>query len=128
MSTRGPGAHTGRPEPVTTDALGVARVPVEDLSREELEDEVRRLRMRLDALRRQRDERIDEILDLEYQLVTGQRSTPGQPIVPVAEWRRRAEVAEQALAALLATRTMRLLKRPREVYGRLLALRARRSA
>jgi hypothetical protein len=128
VSARGPGSHTGRPEPVASDALGVARVPVEDLSREDLEDEVRRLRMRLDALRRQRDERIDQILDLEDQLVTGRRSTPGQQIVTVAEWRRRAEVAEQALAALLATRTMRLLNRPRKVYGRLLAVRARRSA
>lgn len=126
MSSRAPGSPPGRPGPVATDALGVARVPVQDLSREELEDEVRRLRLRLDALRRQRDERIDQILDLEHQLVTGQRSTPGQPIVTVSEWRNRAEAAEQALAALLATRTMRLLKRPRELYGRLRSLRAER--
>jgi uncharacterized protein YyaL (SSP411 family) len=114
------------PEPVTTDELGVARWPVEDLSREELQSEVRRLRLRLDALRRQRDERISDSLDLEQQLALAveQGFVSALAVVPVSEWRRRAEASEAAHAALMATRTMRLLHRPRQVYGRLRSARA----
>lgn len=114
------------PEPVTIDDFGVARWPVEDLSREELQSEVRRLRLRLDALRRQRDERISDSLDLEQELAFAveQGYVSALTVVPVSEWRRRAEAAEAAYVALMATRTMRLLHRPRQVYGLLRSARA----
>lgn len=114
------------PEPVTIDELGIARWPVEELSREDLQSEVRRLRLRLDALRRQRDARISDSLDLEQQLALAveQGYVSAVAVVPVSEWRRRAEAAEAAYVALMATRTMRLLHRPRQVYGLLRSARA----
>lgn len=113
------------PEPQPVDDLGVPRPPVEELTAEELRAEVRRLRLRVDALRRQRDERIDDIVDLEHGLAAALAGGDAslEAIVPVHEWRRRAETAERHYAALMQSRTMRLLHRPRQVYARLLAAR-----
>lgn len=105
------------------DALSLVQFPPEALDRDELMLEVRRLRLRLEALRTQRDERIDQIRMLEAERSGEPSHASG---IPTHEWRRRAEESEQMLAALLQTRSMRALRLPRQAYGRLLAARARR--
>jgi hypothetical protein len=112
----------------TSDALSLGQVSPEAMDRDELEAEVRRLRLRLEALREQRDERIQQLDDREQQLLAVLRGedigwTEGTAW-PANAWRERAEEAEAALAALMATRSMRLLRVPRAVYGRLRAARA----
>lgn len=117
------------------DALSLAQVPPEAMDRDELVVEVRRLRLRLEALREQRDERIVQLQELEEQLRSSRErlveavgadvATDDLPALSVNVWRLRAEQAEANQAALLATRSMRALRVPRAVYGRIRDARSR---
>ena len=110
--------------PTRPDAMSLVQLSPEAMDRDALVLEVRRLRMRIEALREQRDERIRQIQQLEEVLETVLAG--GDVVWPTGSgasqsnvWRQRAEVAEAHLAALYATRTMRLLRAPRSVYARI---------
>lgn len=99
------------------DAISLAQVSPESMDHDELVAEVRRLRLRLEALREQRDERIAQLQELDAQL------NPADS--PLAAARQRAEQAEAHLAALLNTRSMRALRLPRAVYAKVRTARGR---
>ena len=92
------------------DAMSLAQVSPESMEHDELVAEVRRLRLRLEALREQRDERIAQLQELEEQLVVA---------------RQHAEQLEANLTALLNPRTMRALRLPRAVYAKVRTARGR---
>jgi hypothetical protein len=109
--------------PGEPDALSLGQTLPETLDRDELLVEVRRLRLRLEALREQRDERIAQIRELEPVLGEAQQALGNalQADTGAESWRGRALDAESTLAALYATRSMRLLRVPRSIYGQLRA-------
>lgn len=122
--------------PTRPDALSLAQVSPEDLDRDELVVEVRRLRLRLEALREQRDERIAQIQALEQEVIgfddTLRAVLRGEEVAwtgdgppPPNEWKQRAMASEAAYQALLETRSMRLLRVPRSVYAKVRAARGR---
>jgi uncharacterized coiled-coil protein SlyX len=75
--------------------------------------EIRRLELRLDALRRQLAERLETIRELREQLVEDSAPTA------TAAWRVRALEAEARYTALLDTRAFRLLQPARSRWERL---------
>jgi hypothetical protein len=93
-----------------------ASVDLEERVRE-LEVDNRRLELRLRGLRRQLDERLALIRQLREDV-------GGPDGVTVAEWRRRALAAENEVGAINARLTMRVTRRPRQLYGWLRAQRA----
>lgn len=110
--------------PTQPDAMSLVQLSPEAMDRDALVIEVRRLRMRIEALREQRDERIRQIQELEEVLEVSLAG--GDVVWPTGAgasqghvWRQRAEVAEEHLAALYTSRTMRLLRAPRSVYARI---------
>jgi hypothetical protein len=111
------------------DTLSLVQRDPRDMDRDELVSEVRRLRLRLDALREQRDERIAQLQQLEHEhdrrvraLLAGEElELAAEELLPPNVWQQRALAAESQLAALLSTRSMRLLRVPRSVYARLRA-------
>lgn len=120
--------------PTRPDALSLAQVSPETLDRDALVVEVRRLRLRVEALREQRDERIAQIQALEEDLVVLDETLravlrgeevawKGDTPAPPNQWRERALAAETAHEALLQTRSMRLLRVPRSVYAKVRAAR-----
>lgn len=121
--------------PTQPDALSLAQVSPEAMDHDALVVEVRRLRLRLDALREQRDERITQIQALEQELggldetlramLRGEDvSWKGDSPPPANRWRERALAAEAEYHALLQTRSMRLLRVPRSIYAKVRAARA----
>jgi hypothetical protein len=126
-----PEGHTSDGERSTTvdrerpGTLALSEVAPEAMDADELRAEVRRLRLRMEALREQRDERIDQLRQIKQQVAGEDVTLPGDGPQPVNAWRQRAERAEAEMAALLATRSLRLLRVPRDAYGRLLAVRDR---
>lgn len=94
--------------------LGSRGPDIDDIPAEDLRQELRRLQLRLAAVRRQRDERLAQI-----QVLTAGPGTEHD------DWQSRALAAEAQLAAVYATKTMRTMRLPRRVYGLLLARRPR---
>lgn len=84
-----------------------------------------RYERRAAALQRQLERRIAEVdqLRAEVAALTAQLAGDGVVVHPpaVAEWRAKAAEYD----ALMATKTMHVLRIPRALYGRLLARRAR---
>lgn len=114
---------TTAPADLAYDALGARSPDPSLLSPEELAVEVRRLRLRLDALRRQLAQRLGEMHEVRVE-VGALRETTVEGL-SAQEWRARALGAE---AALPGPKAMSLPHGASAVYGRLRtgALAARR--
>lgn len=93
--------------------VGTRTPDISVLSHDDLVTEVRRLRLRLSGLRRQRDDLLVEIR------AVGGESSDGDEQEQEMDWRSRALAAEEELSALMATKSMRALHVFRAGYHQL---------